>query len=59
MRAKPIPMAISTPIANVTFQIETPTALSAAVIKDPLAAQLIKAIASKIKVKVCQSTSGR
>jgi hypothetical protein len=54
-----MPIAISTPIANVTFQIETPTALSACVINDPLAVQLIKAIANKTKVKVCQSTSGR
>jgi hypothetical protein len=46
-------------MAKVTFQIETPTALSASVIKDPLAAQLIKAIDSKTKVKVCQRTSGR
>jgi hypothetical protein len=43
----------------VTFQIETPTELSASVIKDPLAAQQIKATANKTKVKLCQSTSGR
>jgi hypothetical protein len=52
-------MAISTPIASVTFQIETPTALSASVIRDPLAAQEMKATANKTRAKVCQSTSGR
>jgi hypothetical protein len=54
-----MPIAISTPIAKVTFQIETPTALSASVIKEPLAAQEMKATASKTSVKVCQRTSGR
>jgi hypothetical protein len=54
-----MPIAISMPIASVTFQIETPTALSACVINEPLAAQLMKAIDSKTNVKVCQRTSGR